>query len=117
MLIFDEIDIGVGGRSGEIVGRKLWTLGRNRQVICVTHLPQIAAFADAHYNVHKETAGRRTLSIIQTLQGDSQMGELAVMLGGPQRTEASLRNARELVRKAGAWKEARGGEFRSQRGY
>jgi len=109
VLIFDEIDIGIGGRSGEIVGRKLWTLGRNRQVICVTHLPQIAAFADAHYNVRKETAGRRTLSVIQALRGDSQMGELAVMLGGPQRTGASLRNARELVRKAGTWKKNHGG--------
>ncbi|MDP6043277.1 MAG: DNA repair protein RecN [Dehalococcoidales bacterium] len=116
VLIFDEIDIGVGGRSGEIVGRKLWTLGCNRQVICVTHLPQIAAFADAHYNVHKETAGRRTLSVIQVLRGDSQIGELAVMLGGPQRTEASLRNARELVQKAGAWKEDHGGGIKSQKG-
>ena len=53
VLIFDEIDIGVGGRSGEVIGRKLWTLSRNHQVICVTHLPQIAAFADAHFNVSK----------------------------------------------------------------
>ena len=57
VLIFDEIDIGVGGRSGEVIGKKLWKLARNRQVICVTHLPQIAAFADRHYRVSKAVAG------------------------------------------------------------
>jgi len=106
VLIFDEIDIGVGGRSGEIIGRKLWALARNRQVICVTHLPQIAAFGDAHYNVHKDDSGTRTLSMLKTLQGESRINELAVMLGGPQYTETSLNDARELMQKAEAWKQS-----------
>jgi DNA repair protein RecN (Recombination protein N) len=107
VLVFDEIDIGVGGRSGEIIGKKLWTLARDRQVICVTHLPQIAAFADAHYRVRKEVYGERTMSRLEALQGESRIGELTTMLAGPQYTDASLDSARELVQKAGAWKESR----------
>jgi len=106
VLIFDEIDIGVGGRSGEIIGKKLWALARNRQVICVTHLPQIAAFGDAHYNVHKDGSGTRTLSMLKTLQGESRINELAVMLAGPQYTETSLNDARELMQKAETWKQS-----------
>lgn len=104
VLVFDEIDIGVGGRSGEIIGKKLWSLSRNHQVICVTHLPQIAAFADAHFSVHKVAAGARTLSMLETLQGESRLKELAAMLAGPQYTETSLNDARELVQRADDWK-------------
>jgi len=106
VFVFDEIDIGVGGRSGEIIGKKLWLLAQNRQVICVTHLPQIAAFADAHYSVHKEVSGARTLSMLETFQGESRIKEIATMLAGPQHTETSLDNARELMQKAEIWKEA-----------
>jgi len=106
VFVFDEIDIGVGGRSGEIIGKKLWLLAQNRQVICVTHLPQIAAFADAHYSVHKEVSGARTLSMLETFQGESRIKEIATMLAGPQYTETSLDNARELMQKAENWKEA-----------
>ncbi|MFC1979463.1 DNA repair protein RecN [Chloroflexota bacterium] len=106
VLIFDEIDIGVGGRSGEIIGKKLWTLAQNRQVICVTHLPQIAAFADAHFSIRKEVSGARTLSTLKTLEGASRMKEIATMLSGSQYTEASMNNAHELVQKAARWKEA-----------
>lgn len=106
VLIFDEIDIGVGGRSGEIIAKKLWALAQNRQVICVTHLAQIASFADAHYSVHKETVGTRTLSMLETLKGESRIKEIATMLGGSQYTETSLSNARELMQKAEIWKEA-----------
>ena len=105
VLIFDEIDIGVGGRSGEIMGKKLWILAQNRQVVCVTHLPQIAAFADAHFSVHKEASGTRTLSTLESLGGESWIKELAIMLAGPQYTETSLRNAEELVHKAESWKD------------
>jgi DNA repair protein RecN (Recombination protein N) len=105
VLVFDEIDIGVGGRCGEIIGRKLWALTQNRQVICVTHLPQIAAFADAHYNIQKTVAGERTLSNISFLEDESRTRELAAMLAGLQYTEASVRSARELVQKAESWKE------------
>lgn len=107
VLIFDEIDIGVGGRSGEIIGKKLWTLAQNRQVICVTHLAQIAAFADAHYSVHKEVSGARTLSKLETLEDEPRIKELAVMLAGLQYTETALNNARELEQKAETWKESR----------
>jgi len=106
ILIFDEIDIGVGGRSGEIIGKKLWALARNRQVICVTHLPQVAAFADAHYNVHKYDSGTRTVSMLQTLEGESRTKEIAVMLAGPQYTEVSLSDARAAIQKADAWKQS-----------
>jgi DNA repair protein RecN (Recombination protein N) len=108
VLIFDEIDIGVGGRSGEIIGKKLWALARNRQVICVTHLPQIAAFADAHYNVHKHEAGARTVSMLKTLEGESRTKEIAVMLAGPQYTEISLSDARAVMQKAETWKQDHG---------
>ena len=106
VLIFDEIDIGVGGRSGEIIGKKLWALSQNRQVICVTHLPQIAAFADAHYSVHKEASGTRTLSTLKALHDKSRIEEVAVMLAGSQYTETSLNNAHELMQKADAWKQS-----------
>ncbi|MFC2059761.1 DNA repair protein RecN [Chloroflexota bacterium] len=104
VLIFDEIDIGIGGRSGEIIGSKLCLLARNRQVICVTHLPQIAAFADAHFSVHKELSGTRTVSMLENLEEEPRIKELATMLAGPQHTETSLNNARELVHKAEIWK-------------
>ncbi len=104
VLIFDEIDIGVGGRSGEVIGRKLWNLSRNHQVICVTHLPQIAAFADAHFSVSKKMAGERTVSTLEALEGDSHLNELAVMISGPRYTATALNAARELMEKAGAWK-------------
>jgi DNA repair protein RecN (Recombination protein N) len=106
VLIFDEIDIGIGGRSGEIIGEKLCRLARDRQVICVTHLPQIASFADAHFSVRKEVSGSRTLSRLQYLNDQSRLRELAEMLAGPQYTATSLEGARELRSKAEAWKKA-----------
>ena len=106
VLIFDEIDIGVGGRSGEILGKKLWGLGRQHQVICITHLSQIAVFADAHFGVHKELAGERTLTMLQNLDGDARIKELTVMLSGPEYTVTSTKNAKELVQKADAWKKS-----------
>lgn len=104
VLIFDEIDIGVGGRSGDILGKKLWSLARHHQVICVTHLPQIAAYADSHFCVHKELSGDRTTSILENLDNDSRLKELALMLAGPDYTETVFENARELTQKAGDWK-------------
>jgi DNA repair protein RecN (Recombination protein N) len=106
LLIFDEIDIGVGGRSGDIIGKKLWGLARHHQVICVTHLPQIAVFADAHYSVNKETTGERTTSSIVALRSEKRIQELAVMLGGTSHSETSIKNARELAQKAETWKKS-----------
>ncbi|MFC1943845.1 DNA repair protein RecN [Chloroflexota bacterium] len=104
VLIFDEIDIGVGGRSGEIVGKKLWNIARDRQAICITHLPQIAVLADSHYSVHKKTTGNRTTSIIEILHGDARIKEITVMLSGLQHTKIALENAKELIEKAARWK-------------
>lgn len=104
VLVFDEIDIGVGGRSAEVIGKKLWTLARNHQTICVTHLPQITAFADAHYRVNKEISGDRTVSRLEVLTGNARTEEMAAMLAGSQITETSLKNACELMEKAEEWK-------------
>jgi DNA repair protein RecN (Recombination protein N) len=106
ILIFDEIDIGIGGRSGEVIGRKLWKLAQHHQVICVTHLPQIAAFADAQYRVTKQTARDRTVSTIESLQGETREKELAMMLGGSQYTESALQAAKELIEGAAVWKKS-----------
>lgn len=107
VLIFDEIDIGIGGRSGEIIGKKLWGLSRQHQVVCVTHLPQIAAFGDAHFTVRKVTDSARTLSILEPVENESRIRELAAMLTGATQAESSLNSARDLVQNAGKWKEAR----------
>ena len=107
VLIFDEIDIGIGGRSGEVIGRKLWKLSQSHQVICVTHLPQIAAFADAQFRVTKQTSGQRTSSHIETLDRETRFKELAAMIGGPKYTQNALNAARELIENAEAWKKSK----------
>jgi len=104
-LIFDEIDIGVGGRSGEVIGRKLSTLSEGHQVICVTHLPQVAVFADAHYGVRKELAGDRTTVTLAELSGPSRTEEISAMLGSL--SEPTLESAQELLTGAERWKRAR----------
>jgi DNA repair protein RecN (Recombination protein N) len=106
VLIFDEIDIGIGGRSGEVIGKKLWNLARHHQVICVTHLPQIAAFADAQYRVSKQTAGERTVSTIEPVRGEARLKELAVMIAGARYTPTALSAAGELIEKAEDWKKS-----------
>jgi DNA repair protein RecN (Recombination protein N) len=97
-LIFDEIDQGIGGRVGLVVGYKLWNLGRNHQVFCVTHLPQLAAFGDQHYQVQKLVKDGRTLTRIEKLEGDPRLLELAQMLG--QVGEGTLRSAHEILQTA-----------------
>jgi len=101
-LIFDEIDQGIGGRVGATVGQKLWELTRSadatdlgRQVLCVTHLPQLAAFGDTHFHVEKAAAGQRTVTRIRVLEGETQVSELAAMLGAAG--EAAYRNAEEIL--------------------
>jgi DNA repair protein RecN (Recombination protein N) len=80
-LIFDEIDQGIGGRLGMVVGEKLWQLGRIHQVFCVTHLAQLAAYSDVHYRVQKQLQDGRTLTSLAVMQGDDQLNEMAQMLG------------------------------------
>jgi len=97
-LIFDEIDQGIGGRVGLVVGFKLWHLARNHQVFCVTHLPQLAAFGDEHYQVQKLIQGNRTLTRIERLEGEPQLLELSQMLG--EVGEGTIRSAHELMQVA-----------------
>ena len=104
ILVFDEIDIGVGGRCGEVIGEKLWSLARGRQVICITHLPQIAVFADAHHAIRKNTDGSRASTTLESLKGEALVRELTMMLVGSQYSESSVKSVRELMQKAMDWK-------------
>lgn len=97
-LIFDEIDIGIGGRAAEAVGRKLKTLSRSQQVICVTHLPQIAAFADQHLAIEKRERQGRTSTSVRLLNAKQRTEELARMLSGATLTETSLRHAEQMLK-------------------
>jgi len=103
-LIFDEIDAGISGQSGHIVGAKLWMLTQNHQVICVTHLPQIAAFADTHYNVNKQILDERTITIVNELRPEQRVREIAHIMGGSV-TEFSMKSAEELLARSYLWKE------------
>ena len=96
-LVFDEIDIGIGGRAAEAVGQKLKALGRGQQVLCVTHLPQIAAFADQHLAVVKREDHGRTKTQIRTLDDRARMHEVARMLSGAKVTDTSLQHAAQMI--------------------
>ncbi len=96
-LVFDEIDIGIGGRAAEAVGQKLKALARAQQVLCVTHLPQIAAFADQHLVVEKREAQGRTKTQIRTLDDRARNHEVARMLSGAKVTETSLQHAAQMI--------------------
>jgi DNA repair protein RecN (Recombination protein N) len=97
-LIFDEIDQGIGGRVGMVVGQKLWNLSRTHQVFCVTHLPQLAVFGDLHYQVQKLVEKGRTLTRVEPLEGEPRLLELSQMLG--EVGEGTLRSAHELLQTA-----------------
>lgn len=97
-LIFDEIDQGIGGRVGMVVGHKLWNLSRSHQVFCVTHLPQLAVFGDQHYQVQKLVDKGRTLTRVEPLEGEARLLELSQMLG--EVGEGTLRSAHELLQTA-----------------
>ena len=100
-LIFDEVDTGIGGRTADPVGRSLWMLGRTHQVLVVTHLPQIAAHADAHFRIAKRARNGRTVTEVVRLEGEERVGELAAMLGGGA---AARDAASELLRAALSWR-------------
>jgi DNA repair protein RecN (Recombination protein N) len=97
MLVFDEIDIGIGGRAAEAVGRKLKTLSRRQQVVCITHLPQIAAFADQHFLIEKSDKGGRTRTTIRRMEDTERTQEVARMLSGAKLTDSSLEHARQML--------------------
>src|SRR5882672_7116265 len=96
-MVFDEIDAGIGGRAADAVGKKLKGLARTAQVLCVTHLPQIAAFADQHYLIEKKTVGGRTRTSVRRIESRERTEEVARMLSGAKLTEASLRNAEQMI--------------------
>lgn len=100
-LVFDEVDAGIGGRSADPVGRSLWRLGRAHQVLCVTHLPQVAAHADGHLHISKHTQDGRTVTRIRELDAEARVAELAAMLAGDV-TATALDTARELLERARA---------------
>ena len=101
-LIFDEVDAGIGGAVADAVGERLRALGDRFQVICITHLPGIAARADAHFAVEKETRRGRTVTRARPITGEERVGEIGRMLGGSQRSEAVRATARELLDSAAA---------------
>ena len=101
-LIFDEIDQGIGGRVGAIVGQKLWGLTRAHQVLCITHLPQLAAYGDLHYHVAKQVAAGRTKTAVVHLVDDRRVTELARMLGAD--TEAGRASVIAMMSDVGAAK-------------
>jgi DNA repair protein RecN (Recombination protein N) len=97
-LVFDEIDAGIGGRAADAVGKKLKALSRTKQVLCITHLPQIASFADQHFLIEKHESGGRTKTTVRPLSADERREEIARMLSGAKVTEASLKNADQLLK-------------------
>jgi DNA repair protein RecN (Recombination protein N) len=101
-LVFDEVDVGIGGGVAEIVGRLLRTLGEARQVLCVTHLPQVAAQAHHHLRVRKLSRDGATYTVITALAEEERVGEIARMLGGREITAKTLDHAREMVARAQA---------------
>lgn len=96
-LIFDEVDAGIGGKTAEIVGRKLKSLSKNRQVLVITHLPQIAAMSDFHYTVQKEKINERTTTNVKKLAQPDKIREIARMLSGEKVTDLTMRHAEEMV--------------------
>jgi DNA repair protein RecN (Recombination protein N) len=99
-LVFDEVDAGIGGRVAEVVGRKLRAMAQQHQVLCVTHLPQIASMADAHYVVRKSTERGRTTTVLERLRDGERVEEVARMLGGETVTDTARKHAKEMVRQA-----------------
>ncbi len=103
--VFDEIDAGIGGRVGRIVGQKLWNLGQERQLICITHLPQVASFATNHFLVRKSADDQQTITSVTSLDSTQRVEELAAMLSGVTGSAASERNAQEMLNRAHRWKQ------------
>jgi DNA repair protein RecN (Recombination protein N) len=104
-LIFDEIDSGIGGRIGAVVGHKLWGLAGDHQVMVVTHLPQLAGFGDAHFKVEKQVVKKRTVTRVKALKGEGRIDELAEMLG-PE-AESARQSAQEIIAYVGDTKKGK----------
>jgi len=96
-MVFDEIDAGIGGNTARVVGERLRALGRERQVICITHLPQVASLADTHFRLEKDLDGEQAVATVERLEGEGVVEEIRRMLGGAGSDEAATRHARELL--------------------
>ena len=96
-LVFDEVDAGIGGGAAEVVGQKLANLARHHQVLCITHLPQIAKYGDHHFRIDKRVAKGRTHTTITPLSPDDRVKEIARMLGGEKLTATTVKHAREML--------------------
>ena len=100
-LIFDEIDSGISGGTASVVGQKLKRIAASHQVLCITHLPQIAALSDHHYRIEKAAVDGRVTTRVQPLAPGEKVREIARLLGGREVTDAALANAEDLIRQAG----------------
>ena len=96
-VIFDEVDSGIGGAVAEVIGSKLRDVAQNHQVICITHLPQIACFGDRHFLVSKKVEGERTNTEVTPVEGTERLDEITRMLGGVDITAATREHAREML--------------------
>jgi len=97
-MVFDEVDTGIGGRAAESVGKKLKSLARTNQVLCITHLPQIATFADHHYVIEKKERAGRTRTTIRPVTGQERTEEIARMLSGAKLTDTSRKHAEQMIK-------------------
>jgi DNA repair protein RecN (Recombination protein N) len=96
-MVFDEIDAGIGGNTARVVGERLRALGRERQVLCITHLPQVASLADVHFRLEKDVGGAQAVATVERLDGEGVVAEIRRMLGGESSDEAATKHARELL--------------------
>ena len=99
-MVFDEIDAGIGGKTARVVGERLQALGRDRQVLCITHLPQVASLADVHFRLEKDVDGEQAMATVERLEGEGVVAEIRRMLGGESSDEAATEHARELLKAA-----------------
>ena len=99
-MVFDEIDAGVGGKTARVVGERLQALGRDRQVLCITHLPQVASLADVHFRLEKDVASDQASATVERLEGEGVVEEIRRMLGGEESDEVATMHARELLKAA-----------------
>jgi DNA repair protein RecN (Recombination protein N) len=96
-VVFDEIDAGIGGNTAKAVGEKLRSLGTDRQLICITHLPQVASLASAHFRIVKEAGRKASRASVERVDGEELVAEIVRMLGGTRDDEVASRHARELL--------------------
>jgi DNA repair protein RecN (Recombination protein N) len=99
-MVFDEIDAGVGGKTARVVGERLQALGRERQVLCITHLPQVASLADVHFRLEKDVGREEAVATVERLEGEGVVTEIRRMLGGESSDQAATEHAKELLKAA-----------------